>query len=237
MDKLTIPKIALPKASLPSVVMLSEVGTPSFEHCGVGIMLNNKCIVDLNDPTIKSSYSQDEVIGIALETTNTTTNTDFSLLIPLEAPYSCVWGGWDAKCATLAHYGGIMEAILHENDGEDNTLKCIADQTLTHPLRAPMYCHNKIMDGKNCYLPSIGELCVIMANVTLINAGLRLCGANALPVDSWFWSSSLADRADDDDLESHITYLFGYKYYADGTYFYDGLAVQGGYYALPIAKL
>nr|DAQ74151.1 MAG TPA: Protein of unknown function (DUF1566) [Caudoviricetes sp.] len=222
--------------SLPVVGIVSGKA-PAFTPCGVGLMLNGGNIVDLNDPAIKQSYSKDEVIGIALEWTDSVTGFDYALLITTEAPYSCVWGGWDAKCATLAHYPGINAALAQENDGEANTLKCIADQTLTNAGRAPMYCHKKIMNGKNCYLPAIGELRAIMHNIALINTALALCGASALPVDSWFWSSSLAERADNENVESHITYLFGYKYESDNSYYYEGLAVQGGYLALPIAKL
>lgn len=234
MDKLTIPKVALPNTSLASFVIHGN-NKPSFTPCGVGVMLANRSIIDLNDPTIKPSYSSNEVVGITLETM--VNNTFFSLLLPLEAPSRCYWGGWDAKCATLPTYRGINEAFVYENDGEANTLKCIADPTLTTPSRAPMYCHNKILDGKNCYLPAISELRAILLNATLVNTALEICGADKLPADEWFWSSSLADRADAENAESHITYLYGLKYYSGTKTDYEGLAVQGSYYALPIAKL
>lgn len=85
----------------------------------------------------------------------------------------------------------------------------------------------RTINGKHCWLPSMGELNLILSEKAAIDALLTGSGGTALP-GGWYWSSSVANRT----AEGYLIYMFGVN--TNGGK--DGLNVQGLYNVLSICE-
>lgn len=172
-----------------------------------------------SDSKFKDSYSADEVIGIVCRTKN------INLLIPATTLKTSVYFcNGSSSCpdvntistATIAstYYNGYATTNLLRKGliGDTNWAANLAYQT--------------ILDGRHCWLPSMGELSDIVSLKDEITTILTKLGI------TWnfneIWSCAIATLKDNTD---YINYVYGYYW---STKSWDGFNCQGAYTVLPV---
>lgn len=229
--------VKLPKVSLHAV-KLGKIGggggpddtPPSFTPYGIGILLKDGTIVDRNDPRMRPAYTRDEIEGITFELSG------MSVALCPDAPPSAYFCNGRTVCPEAIAVATATIASTQFNGQENTTIlrnRLTADKTW-----AVNKAHSIVVNGKNCYLPSLGEIMAIWHHKAVIDELLTRCGCAALPVES-YWSSSLATRINSDgeevsdDPNAYLSYMYGI--YGSGNW--DGFNVQGLYKVLAIATL
>lgn len=233
MDEVRLLKAGLSRVCLDRAGVGVGAGSgevpPSFVPYGIGIMLKGGAIVDMNDPRLKASYGRDEIEGIAFQ------RGGMSVVICPDVPPSAYFCGGrsvcpDASVVTTAAIAG------QQFNGAENT--AVLRRWLTADgTWAVNRAYNTIVNGRNCYLPSLGELMAIWRCKAEVDALLVRCGCEALPAAS-YWSSALATRQtadgeNSDDPNAFLAWVYGI--YGNGDW--DGFNVQGFYRVLAIAAL
>jgi len=171
-----------------------------------------------SDSNFKNTYSSNEVIGIVCKT------KDINLLIPattLKSAYFCNGTSTCSDVSTIAtaniattYFDGYSTTNLLKN-------KLTADSNWAVNLA-----YNTMLDGRHCWLPSMGELMNIVSLKDEIAIILNKLGI------TWnfneIWSSALATLKDGTE---YINYVYGYYWKTNA---YDGFNCQGAYTVLPV---
>lgn len=99
---------------------------------------------------------------------------------------SIPWGAYGTNIYTLSNYSTARSAIS-DFDGYSNTLKIRA----AVPYDAAVAAYT-IDFGNGWYLPAAGQLRLLLAELTTLNASLQLVNGTQFPMDTyfWYWSSS-----------------------------------------------
>ena len=116
-------------------------------------------------------------------------------------------------------------------EGYANT--AILRKTLTEVSWAVNVAYTTTLFGKNCYLPSLGELEIILQNKAKIEAHTANTTMKFTSVNE-IWSSTLDRRVDVADEESYLLTMYGGYWKTQGL---DGFNVQGLYTVLPVLGL
>lgn len=154
------------------------------------------------------------------------------LLIPatstLKTAYFC--NGSQVNTDIICHSKGAEYAKgFLEGFADTNVLRT----TLKESSWAVNKAYETVLFGKHCYLPSLGELKIIVDNKAKIeahtaNTTLKFTSVNEI------WSSTLANRVTEGDEKSYLLYMYGYYW---RTQAHDGFNVQGLYTVLPVLAL
>lgn len=184
---------------------------------GAYLKLKDGSLIKSNS-NFKNTYSSNEVIGIVCKT------KDINLLIPattLKSAYFCNGTSTCSDVSTIAtaniattYFDGYSTTNLLKN-------KLAADSNWAVNLA-----YNTILDGRHCWLPSMGELMNIVSLKDEIATILNKLGI------TWnfneVWSSALATLKDGTE---YINYVYGYYWKTNA---WDGFNCQGAYTVLPV---
>ena len=88
-------------------------------------------------------------------------------------------------------------------NGKQNTASQVAHNECSGASYAPGYCHSysrvnangKGLTAGKWWLPSVGELMIIYANMKKINYALSLISGSSQLVENWYWSSTEASAS------------------------------------------
>ena len=135
------------------------------------------------------------------------------LIAPTEADSNgLLWSSADINGNTVLGYYGDRQKAFTDFNGQQNTKNIIAaskDTAITNTatyaagfcnLYSRVNANGKGMTAGRWWLPSIGELLMIYANMTKINYCLSLISGATQLVRDWYWSSSECDAANAWDL-------------------------------------
>lgn len=187
------------------------------EPMGIGLKFKDGTELDYNYFKDGQTFDKNNVECILFKL------EDLSLMIsPVQT--QCYFSNARVKCDNFT----ILSSNQYINLLNGEEMSVILKNTFTQDTTWTIHraCNTKL-DGKNCYLGSLGEYYRIYKHKNVINDILTRCG---LPKLQQIWSSSLGGR---DTETGYITWTFGL--YADGRT--DNFRVNGLYYVLPIAKL
>lgn len=213
-------------AGVPFELGDAELASPN-EPIGIGVLLKNGKKIDYAKMSETSSFQKEQVEGITLEKEGRS-----YIIAPTQI--QCYFCNGNQTCYDATCISGTSAANSLLN-GKENTATLRASLTADSGW-AVNQVFNTIVNGKNCWLPSLGELSLIWRYKTEVDALLAMCQCETLSKSN-YWSSALASRVDADgndvldvNSEAYLNAVFGIYQSGD----LDGFNVQGLYYALPI---
>ena len=123
----------------------------------------------------------------------------FIVVAPTEA--TLTWSSAEVSAGGTTTSDRVM--AFADFNGKQNTASQITHAECSGTSYAPGYCHNysrvnasgKGLTAGKWWLPSMGELMVIYANMKKINYALSLISGASQLVENWYWSSTEASAS------------------------------------------
>lgn len=194
------------------------------DYAGIGLLLKNGTRLDYMNTDASTHFDKSEVEGITFE------KDGMSVIIALE-PAQCYFSNGNIDCPEIEAEAGMYGATDKFN-GRENTEKLKLREFTYSNEWAVSRCENTTLNGRSCYVWSLGEAVTIRKYRETINALLEMCGCAPFK-DANYWTSAVAKRDTLANGRVVISWVFIINMATD---YSDGGNVQGYYWVLPIAE-
>lgn len=186
----------------------------------VSVLLQDGSVVNKNDIP-QEGISKEQIVGFIVK------DNSYSLLVHPDQAVQCYFCDGTQQCSSYEiKYDGTVNAAKTDMDGESNTN--ILCSEMTYDQWACNVAKNSVWkDGRQGYLPALGELSFISKYIEDLNDARIKCGCDELQKTN-YWSSTLNSRNEQGYVEG--------VYISDLRDYFDGGRVQGYYYCIPVSK-
>lgn len=197
-----------------------QIYSNTQEPSAVSVLLQDGNIINKNDIQ-EQQISKDQVVGFIVK------DDSYSILVHPDQAVQCYFCNGTQQCSSYEiKYNGAVNAAKTDMDGETNTN--ILCSEMTYDQWACNVAKNSVWkDGRQGYLPALGELSFISKYIEDLNDARIKCGCDELQKAN-YWCSTLNARNEEGYVKS--------VYISDLRDYFDGGNVQGHYYCIPVSK-
>lgn len=170
-----------------------SVNWGEIKYNGVYVYTNKG---ELVNPESWDTANNDSAVGVAV----IDDNARFAISKELPAVNDIPWSDvlQDTDVAGLTNYPNRGQALLDFNGLENTKIIMEAAPSEDSSNNAAYYCNAQTLNGKNGYLPAVGELALMHNNKTAIDSALTTIGSKTISArlnelqreDHYIWSST-----------------------------------------------